>query len=244
MIGVGATIPRLAVRGRGGEPLVPSPTFVAAGTRIANAAAIGGALSWPAGHQANDIGIFIHESAGEAIATPTGWTAINTPVGVGTPGTDGAAMLQMFWRRATSGTMGAVGTTTDSGARNWGQVVVFRGCIATGSPIEALASDTGASSTALVIPGGTTLGGGRMIVAAAAINAPNAINTANASAWSNTGLVSVTEMIDDTVTTNSTGGGVVAAYGAKNSAGAVGNTTATLANAAAQERVSFALIPA
>lgn len=223
----------------GGSPV---PTWIGNGTLFGNTNSV--TATWPT-HQTDDIGIlFIKTDNQDPPATPTGCTPIYTPTGTGTPGgfTGLGVKLWAYWIRATSNAMPGI-STGDSGTQNIAIIMAFRGCKTSGSPIDATGTDVATTSTSVTIPGLTTTGPNRLVVAACGISAPDATNTANASGWTNADLTSLSEILDQ-ATISGPGGGFVAAAGGKASAGTVGSTTATLANTAAQERLSFALIPA
>lgn len=217
-----------------------APTFISAGT--INGAINSTNISWGAGHQADDIGVLLVHTSNQALpSTPSGWTPFSsTPVGTGTAGAAGAVMLTVFWKRATSSTEAAA-SLGDSGDHQIGQILVFRGCETTGSPIDAEAADTGASSTSVTMPGVTTTGADRLVVACAA-QAIDGVSSARFSAWTNVALTGFTEITDSALGTG-TGGGFGAGAGVKATAGAVGSSTATLSAASAQARLTFALKP-
>jgi hypothetical protein len=221
---------------------VPAPTFVLAGTLVGNTGAVN--APWPA-HQVDDIGILLIKTDNQdPPATPTGCTAIYTPTGTGTPGgfSGLGVKLHAYWIRATSTSMPDI-NTGDSGTQNIAIILTFRGCVASGDPIDGTpGTDTATTTTNVTIPGLTTTGDNRMVVALCGISLPDAVNTANASGWANGSLESIAEILDQ-ATISGPGGGFVGACGEKAAAGAVGETTATLANSAAQERLSFALKP-
>jgi hypothetical protein len=231
----------MRMRQQSAAPSYAGPVFVTAGA--VNAGTATAAIVWPA-HLADDIGILLVKTGNQALpADPTGCTAIYTPTGTGVAAAIDSVRLHAYWIRATSSAMPDI-STGDSGNHQVGAILLFRGCVASGSPIDVTATDVlGAASTGVTIPGLTTLGDNRMVVAACGIGLPDAANTTNASGWANGSLTNLTEILDRTVTTGN-GGGFVAACGEAETAGAVGATTATLANSTLQERLSFALIPA
>src|SRR5438876_440728 len=94
------------------------PTYQAAGTIQSGTGTLSGAtaVAWPA-HAINDIGLLIIETQNEAVTLGTNaanWTQVtNSPQGTGTTNNTGTR-LTVFWSRATSTSMGAVGVN-DSG---------------------------------------------------------------------------------------------------------------------------------
>ena len=119
-------------------------------------------LSWP-DHTADDIGVILVENANQIPSTPAGWTALAS-TGTGTAGATAATGIAAFWKRAASGTEANV-TITDPGARAIGVLLVFRGCLTSGSPIDVSATSVQATvSAAVSIPGVTTTQGDELVV--------------------------------------------------------------------------------
>lgn len=217
------------------------PTFVAVGTR---ASALGSTnVSWPAGHQADDIGLLLIHTANQAVpATPSGWAEVaNSPQGAGTAGAAGSCRLTLYWKRATSAAEADV-ATGDSGDHNVAVIAVFRGCETAGDPVDTSAGDALASaSTTVTVPGGTTTAD-ECLVVAAAVHAIDAVNTDRFAGWANADLANVTEVVDTAAGTG-VGGGFGVATGEKATAGLFGATTATLDMASLQGRIMVALKP-
>lgn len=230
--------------GRASSVAVAAPTYVSTGSPTSNAAAITPTV--PA-RQPDDIAILLVKTTNQTIGTdPTasGWTAINTPAGTGVAAAAGAVRLSAYWIRINISSLPSTVSCGDSGDMQAGVVMLFRGCIATGSPIDTTGTSVvSGATTALSVNGLTTAGPSRLVVACAALGAPDAAGSANVSGWTNADLTGLTEILDTTVTAGN-GGGLAAAYGVKAAAGTVSATTATLASSAAQEVLSFALIPA
>lgn len=92
-------------------------------------------LPWPAGHQAGDIGVVIQgfqmTAAGTASpSVPLGWEKIaitNENV---------APRCRMLWKRATSSAESNVTLSYSSMNINAARMVVLRGCVAEGPPVE------------------------------------------------------------------------------------------------------------
>jgi hypothetical protein len=219
---------------------VAVPTFVAVGTSGVGA---GGGITptWPS-HQADDIGVLLVQTSNQAVSfsNAAGFVEItDSPQGTGVAGAAGASRLSAYWCRATSGAM-TDPVLNDSGDHTFCYIAVFRGCIASGNPWDVTSGDTGASDTAVSIPGDTTTVADCLIVAAVA----HAIDatTAQVSGWANADLANVAERRDASTNTGN-GGGVGIATGEKAAAGAYGVTTATLDAASLQGRMSIALKP-
>ena len=219
------------------------PTFVAAGAEASNAAAI--TVGLPAGIATDDILLLLLATSNEAIAIANAnggtWTELpSSPQGTGTPAGAAATRLTVFWSRY-NGTQGDP-TTTDSGDVNEGVILAFRGCITTGDPWNVTSGgvDT-VSDTSVVIPGDTTTVADCLVVA---ITADSFASTSpRLSAWANADLANVTEVWDEG-TTLGQDVGVGAATGEKATAGAYGDTTATLAGASVKAFLTIALISA
>src|SRR5436309_684242 len=217
------------------------PTYQAAGTVQSGTGTL--TVAWPA-HAINDIGLLILETQNDAVTLGTNaanWTPVtNSPQGTGTTST--GTRLTVFWSRATSTSMGAVGVN-DSGDHQIAQIITFRGVTTSGNPWDVTAGDVNASTTSAVsIPGATTTVPNTLVVAIVA-NAADT-NTAQTSSWANASLSSLTAQTAADVNTNSgVGGGFGVATGVKATAGAYGATTATLATVSPQGRMSIALRP-
>lgn len=222
-----------------------APSVQAVGTEVAAGSASDLVVSWPA-HQADDIGVLIvsgvYGSANNYSAS--GWTEFpDSPQSNSSDPLN--ARLQVFWRRATSGAE-ADATVSDVAGDDSkiGVIVTIRGCVASGNPFDVTAGDnTDTNSTSVSIPGDTTTGADRLILAIVG-HAWIDSASAQASGWTNGDLTSVTEVVD-VCTTSSIGYGIAAASGVKAAAGAYGATTATLAGSAAQGqgRISIAFVP-
>lgn len=189
----------------------------------------------------NDILLLFVESANEAVSTPSGgWAAVaDSPQGTGTGGGATSTRLSVFWKRLAGGETAP--TVTDPGDHVVAQILAFRGCISTGDPWDVTSGDTGASSTSVSIPGDTTTVANCLIVLAVANATDN--GTPQTSGFTNTDLANLAERTDFNSTAGN-GGGFAVATGEKAAAGAYGATTATLANASVQGRMSIALKPA
>ena len=74
------------------------PTFVGIGAKADSTGAP--APEWPAGHQADDIGLMFVQTNAQNVAAPSGWTEVtNSPQSTGTAGALGATRLHVFWKR-------------------------------------------------------------------------------------------------------------------------------------------------
>lgn len=218
-----------------------APTWVATGSQINPTGS--GTPAWPTGHQANDIGILLVETANQAVAVPSGWTECpDSPQGVGTAGAAGAVRLHAFWKRAASGTE-AGPTLPDVGDHMRALIVVFRGCETSGSPFNVTAGNTEpAVTTSVTIPGDTTTVDECLIFALVANATDTSANQTTAGGFANASLVSVTRVVNGN-TPAGVGGGIDGVIGVKTAAGLVETTTTTLNTASAQARLMLALKP-
>lgn len=222
-------------RGAVAESPEPTPVFQALGAPDVDTVLI--TPAWPT-HEVGDIGLLFVTVAGNQVVTLSdaqGFTEITTAVS----GADVtlSCRLSVFWCRATSTTMAAP-TVADTGSYQIGQIITFRGCIASGDPVDVFEEGIAASGTAVSIPGAITTKQNTLVVVAVA----NATDTATdqTSGFTNAALTSIAEL-EDTNSTVGTGGGFGVAAGEKVAAGDYGTTTATLATASEQAFVSLAL---
>jgi len=213
-------------------------TYVGAGAKASGTGAVTPAL--PTGWQANDIFLLFCETANEAVTAPTGWTAVaNSPQGTGTAAGTSATRLTVFWRRATSSETAP--TIADPGDHICAGILAFRNVVETGNPWDVTAGDVlTTASTSVTIPGATTTVPGCMVVVAVATG-PDTI-TSQCSGWTNPNLSGLAELVDY-YTNSGNGGGFGVASGTMTNAGNYGSTTATVATAFVQGRISIALKP-
>lgn len=216
------------------------PTWVAKGTTVTAGA---GTLSvpLPAGWQADDIHILVVESpndTGVAVDPVTGYTLIAKP-GYGTTTATSSSRLSVFWRRAVAGDGNASVTQVPFDHRI-AFIAGFRGCKTTGTPYEALGSNTQGASATIPIPCGTTLGVDRLVVALAS----NHVDAAGAwiNSMVNASLANVTERVDEGNTIGN-GGRLALGHGEKAGAGPAGTFTMTPSANASAAFMAFSLIP-
>ena len=210
--------------------------FQAAGTTAATVS-----VSWPT-HLTDDVGILVVESdVGTAFATPTGWTAVNGTTAAGTAGTTGT-QLGVWWQRATSSSMGAAVVSLPTGGNHLlAAIYTFRGCVTSGSPVNASGSASKTvASTSYSAPSITTTAANCLVLYCVTRGNDNA-STLSFTVGTNANLTSISE-IDETGTTIGNGGGFVIGAGTKAVAGATGATTGTVTSSA-NASVSLALEP-
>lgn len=196
--------------------------------------------------QDNDLLIVVSQSENQAISldTANGFVEVGTQASQagGTGGSSPATRLAVWYKIANGGGADSMPVLADSGDHTSCQLLVFRG-IDTSSPFDVTASgnDGGTNDTDANVPGGTTTGADRLVVA---ITAPsnNANNTSNCSGETNASLANLTEIYDST-STSGLGGGICAWTGEKASAGTVSATTATISVSTYEGSLMLALKP-
>lgn len=220
------------------------PAYVAAGAVFANAGV--GTVGLPAGIAANDILLLFIETENEAVSVTaagscTTWAAVaDSPQGTGVASAADATRLTAFWcRYAGSGTTGP--SISDSGDHQLARIVAISGVITTGDPWDVTSGGVEAGNTdnSGVIPGDTTTGVDRFVIAAIATALPDANGTAGFSSFANVDLASFLEQTDNT-TNAGTGGGLGIATGEKSTAGTYGNTTVTTSSNTAKAYMTVA----
>ena len=201
------------------------PTVVNVGAVASGASAI--TPAFPASIAADDILITIAECEGVtapgAYTLPSGWAQVTgSPVQQSTN-----TRLWVIWARYdgvfTAPSLG------DSGDHNLGRMIAVRGCPTTGNPWDVAATATEATSdTSALWPGVTTTIDDTLVLEICSTSAD--ISTAQISALTNGAYSSITEQMDNAITTGN--GGVIICYSAtKATAGATGQSTATLTTA-------------
>jgi hypothetical protein len=220
---------------------VSTPTYVGKGNVGNGTGSV--APTWPAGHQADDIGILFVQSCNQTVTAPVGWTECpSSPQGVGTAGAAGSTRLTAFYKRATSAAEAAP-TVADSGDHMRSYILVFRGCETSGSPFDTSAGDTEASAvTACSIPGGTTTVAECLIIAAVANGVDVLGNQTTAGGWTNADLTNIVRQLTSNTDVGN-GGGMDAVVAEKATAGTFGVTTVTMNTATKQGRLMLALKP-
>lgn len=211
-----------------------APSYVATGALLSTIN--DGVFSWPAGHEAGDIGLLIVETpdnATAALGVAAGFQQLPESPVIGGSGSTGTR-LTAFWCRADQTTMDGNGgsmpsvTVTDPGNHVIGAIHTFRGCVPTGDPWDiVVADDKGTASTSASAPGGTTTANDCLIVSVVSHELDSA--SAQFSDWANADLTDLQERFDAGGTSGN-GGGYALVTGVKATAGAFGDTTATVTN--------------
>jgi uncharacterized repeat protein (TIGR01451 family) len=213
-----------------------APVFQATGAAVNGQGAVSPA--WPA-HAVDDVALLLVETTGgEAVtlSTTAGFVAI-----ANSPQDATGTRLTVFWARATSTAMGAP-TVADPGDHAIAQIVTYRGVIGSGDPWDVTGGGVKtAVSTSLTASGVTTSVDDTLVVVAASQD--NDTNTTTFfSTWTNANLTSGTER-SDFGKNSGDGGGFGIMDGGMATAGATGNTTATLSASSTNAFLTIALKP-
>lgn len=220
----------IALRPQGGS----APTYQAAGTAVSGTGVVN--PPWPA-HAVNDIALLFVESRGAQAATlsiPAGFAPVaNSPQSTTAGGT--GTRLTVFWARATSSGM-ATPRVADPGDHVYARIITYRGVATSGDPWDAAAG--GVRDGTLTLGGITTSVADTLVVQAASRD--NDSTAVAFSAQANPNLSAIAERSDGG-TTSGNGGGFAVWDGVMATAGATGNTTATVAVASVNAYLSIAL---
>ena len=224
--------------------VVAAVTFQAAGTAIGGAVTVSPA--WPA-HVAGDIALlFVESDAADGAVTLTtaaGFVQVTNSPQVGTYSLGGGTRLTVFWARATSAAM-ATPSVANPGNHVYAQIITYRGAVTTGDPWDVTGGggDSGVllGNTSVTVTGVTTTVPGALVVQA--VSRDNDRNDAEFSAQTNANLTGIVERADGG-TTSGNGGGFAVWDGAKVTAGATGDTTATISRTTINAFLTIALKP-
>jgi hypothetical protein len=218
--------------------LPDKPGFRSAGTLVEGTGNVTPGL--PPGLQEGDTMLLYAEDANETVPTPAGWALPpNSPQGTGTAAGAAATRLTAFWKRAVAGEVAPL--VTDPGEHIVAQILAYKDCIVSGNPWDITVGNVQASAvTGVSMPGGTTTAPKTIIVQA--VSFATDIGTPQVSGYANPDLVNLTERVN-VASTQGNGGGFAVVDGEKAVAGPFAATTATLANASVQGRITIALRP-
>lgn len=148
----------------------------------------------------------------------------------------------MWWCRATSAAMTSP-QVAFAGDHVRAQILTFRGCVSSGSPINVSAGSALASPSAAVnIPGAVTDVDNCLILAVATHSFDN--TDTQSSFWTNASLSDITQILDSASTIGG-GSGIMAALGRKATAGTYAATTfgQNMVVSSNQAKMSIALAP-
>lgn len=154
------------------------------------------------------------------LSTSAGFTAISGASVFSANGTSACVRATLFECRATSASMTAPQVAAVASYDTRAFIVTFRGCTTSGSAVDAVSTAANnTSSSAVTIGGDTTGSNGQVVLATVGV-----LQNATIGSWANADLSAVTERLDNTTS----GRSVSCATGDQASAGAYGDTTATL----------------
>lgn len=208
---------------------MPAPSVRAVGTFQQTAASH--TVSLPT-HDTNDIIVCVVTTANQAVAAANtfadnGFTLVpNLPIGVGTAGAAGGISLDIYWTRATSAAQTAP-ITGDSGSYQSSVAFSIQNCVITGQPFETPANTRQTTAATTVSFNNITTSNANTMIAHIIGMDRDAISTAEVGALTNANLTDLTEVQDEIGNTQA-GGGSYVGTGRKVTAGAIGNTTATI----------------
>lgn len=220
------------------QPAVAAPTFQAAGTAASGTGAA--TPTWPA-HAVGDVALLFIESTGGGTAAlssnAAGFVEVTGSPQSSDTGTNGTR-LTVFWARATSAAM-ANPTVADAGNHVYARILTYRGVISSGNPWDVTAGGFKATaSTSVTVTGVTTTVPDTLIVQAVSHDRDN--TAAHFSGQTNANLTGITERSDEG-TNSGNGGGIAVWDGVKLTAGATGDTTATITNSVDNAFLTIAL---
>lgn len=218
-----------------------TPTFFAAGTSDTFSGFESVSVPWPAGHQADDLGILVVEvMATQQTISPVGWTHF-----AGSPIVDVASSagskLCVLYRVATSSSEANASFSPDlSMDHGISKISVFRG-VNTAIIVDAVATGIKATaSTTATLPSVTTTVDGTMVVLVC--GRPSTGSTGFGLAV-NAGLADITEHVDVGTSTGN-GGGFTLQSGTKATAGATGTSEITKTSSTTDTYLTVALVGA
>ena len=202
------------------------PTVVNVGTIASGLSDVTPAL--PTSWAQDDIFVLISCTANEVYATnpPTGWTAAsNAPTGFGTAGAAAAVRLFVWWRRATSSETAP--TLVDPGSYQVARMIAVRGCITSGDPWNTSATSNQTSANTSISWDSITTTIPQCMIVGVVGGDRDASSTADVGSVSNASLASITDRMENWVTSGA-GGGIYMFTGTDADTGAIGNSTATI----------------
>lgn len=208
---------------------MPAPSVRAVGTFQQLAGSI--TVNMPT-HDVDDIILVVCTTAnqnfpGTNTFASTGFTLVpNLPDGSGTAGAAGGLKLHIYWTRATSSAQTAP-VTQDSGSYQSAVAISIQNCVTTGQPFETPANTRATTASTSVSFNNITTSNANTLIVHVVGEDRDALDTATMGAMTNANLEELTEWQDEIQNTQS-GGGSFIGTGRKVTAGAIGNTTATV----------------
>ena len=220
----------------------PCPSFVGRGTPDGSSSG-GITVTLPDSVVPDDINLFFtaHQSNSGPLS---GWSEVaGSPVEIPLVDPD---YFSIWWRRHVDGDPTTITVNPPLGFRIC-QIASFRGCPPSGDPWDVTETGTETTSdTSVSIPGDTTTGAGRLVIASSSVTQSSAggspVQDTHWSGWTNSDLANLEEILD-VISVHIGGDGFGAAIGEKYASGAYGATTATIAEASKKGLFSIALKP-
>lgn len=212
-----------------------APTFVASGALSTGTGAVSPAL--PAGRATDDILLLFCETVDGTAATPSGWAVAGARQWRNAGQAALNTCLDVYWRRVVGGE--SAPSLADAGDHISAVIHAYRGCETSGDPWDEIAGATEANDTSASFPSVTTVGADRLIVMSIAthdnVGAP-------LSGASNANLTGVSIRTNEE-TSSGNDGTLAVVTGVMASAGATGETSATLAFPVHKALATIALKP-
>lgn len=191
------------------------------------------------GTQAGDIILLFVESANQTISTPSGYSVLATQVGTGTAAAAGGVRIATFYRILADAADTST-TVSDSGNHTTAIKMLFRDTpVIQGNFFVAATSTQGTASTSMTFPAVTTATDESLVILSVALDT-DADSTATVGTVTNANLSNITEIHDQTVSTNA-GGGLAVITGEKATAGSTGTSTATGSTSVTRAYTTIAL---
>ena len=183
-------------------------------------------------HAANDIILIVVTTANQLPPAANtfgsnGFTLVpNLPDGSGTVGGATGLRLFVYWTRATSAAQTAP-STGDSGSYQSSVAMSIQNCVETGQPFETPANTRATAAATSVSFNDITTSNANTLICHVMGMDRDAVSSASVDALTNANLEEWTERQDQIGNTQA-GGGSFIGTGRKVTAGAIGNTTATV----------------
>jgi hypothetical protein len=193
----------------------------------------------------NDICVVaVQSQGGEAVSTPTAtgltFAAMGSQQGTGTGA--GSVRLSLFWARIPASWTSTTVGVADPGDHAVGFTAIIRGCRTSGNPWHSLAGNVEATSDTSWSIDGLTTTVDKCLVGIFAARGDDNASTTRFSAWTNSGLLNVSEQ-REAGTASGTGGGIGFTTGELATAGTIGATTVTNSTATKKAYITVAWEP-
>lgn len=222
---------KMALLTHGAEAEANRPFIAAIGT-VAKGSGNAVSVSPPAGAQAGDLLLCIVGTENGGQTAPSGYSELsNSPQG---NGTFAASTRLGVFSKVHSGSESAV-TVGLFGSHTIAVIIAIRNANTT---INVNTGSGASSTTSVSCPTATTTVDNCLVLAIVAFSVATTTDS-----WVNANLAEFAEILDDNTTDDDDGGFAIAA-GYKVTAGATGATTATLASASTQGRMTIGIGPA